>query len=123
MQSTTGAGETDAMDGANTEATAPDKDTRSAENAFGMALMFSGVRCILKYVFLPFILPVIGIAGDFSNIISLSINTMAIAAIIYSVRTFWKVDYKYKWHYLPVAGVGLLILGAFMLLDIAELAA
>lgn len=105
------------------EITTPDAATRSAENAFGMALVFSGIRCVLKYVFLPFILPVIGIAGDFSSVISLAINTMAIAAILYSVRTFWKVDYKYKWHYMPVAGVGLLILGAFMLMDITALAA
>lgn len=99
------------------------EDARSAENAFGLALAFSGVRCMLKYVFLPFVLPVIGIAGDFSSVISLTINTMAVAAILYSVRTFWKVDYRYKWHYLPVAAVGLLILGAFMLMDMAELAA
>lgn len=100
-----------------------EKTTRDAENAFGMALLFSGVRCILKYVFLPFILPAIGIAGDFSSVISLTINTMALAAIIYSVRTFWIVDYKYKWHYMPVALIGIVILTAFLLMDIGELAA
>jgi hypothetical protein len=99
-----------------------DTETRSAENAFGLALMFSGVRCVMQYVFLPFVLPVIGLAGGFSAMISLVINTMAVAAIIFSVRTFWKVDYKYKWHYLPVAAVALLLLGSFILLDIATLA-
>jgi len=102
---------------------AVDPGTRNAENAFGMALVFSGIRCVFQYVFLPFILPVIGIAGTFSAVLSLGINTMAIAAIIFSVRTFWKVDYKYKWHYLPVAAVALLLLGSFTLLDIAEIAA
>ncbi|MFW5748244.1 MAG: hypothetical protein ACOCYT_01385 [Chloroflexota bacterium] len=120
MQSTTGMNDAAAADTPETTSQI-DETTRSAENAFGIALFFSGVRCILKYVFLPFILPLIGIAGAFSSIISLVINTMAIAAIIYSVRTFWKVDYKYKWHYIPVAAFGLLLLTAFMLLDIVEL--
>jgi uncharacterized membrane protein len=98
-----------------------DATTRKAENAFSMALVFSGIRCVLMYAILPFVLPAIGVAGNFSAIVDLLINGVAIFAIFYSVRTFWKVDYKYKWHYLPVAGVALLIIGAFMVQDILAL--
>ncbi len=101
--------------------TSVDATTRKAENAFSFALVFSGIRCVLMYAFLPFVLPAIGLAGDFSAMVDLAINFIAIGAILYSVRTFWRVDYKYKWHYLPVAGVALTIIGAFIVQDVLVL--
>lgn len=94
---------------------------RNAERAFSLSLLFSGVRCILQYVVLPFILPLVGIAGEFSIYISLVINVAAIAAILYSLRTFWRIGYKYRLQYLPVALTALVLLTAFIVLDIATL--
>lgn len=92
-----------------------------AENAFSFALLFSGVRCIIMYVVLPFILPLIGVIGTFSIWLDIGINLIAIVAIIYSLRRFWIVDYKRKWQYLPVAVVALFLLVAFIGLDISML--
>jgi len=102
-------------------ADAPNSASQGAERAFSLSLMFSGVRCIIQYAVLPFMLPVIGIAGDLAVQISFVINMMAIAAIIYSIRTFFRVNYKYKWQYLPVGLVALILLSAFLLLDMAEI--
>ncbi len=96
-------------------------ETTRAERAFSFALLFSGVRCIFMYVVLPFVLPVIGIAGNFSLYIDIVINLIAIAAVVYSLRKFWIIDYKYKWQYTPVAVVALVVLVAFIGLDIHEL--
>lgn len=119
MQSTTSLGDVTPVD-APTSASEQGA-TQNAERAFSLSLLFSGVRCILQYVMLPFILPIIGIAGDFSVIISLIINTMALAGIIYSLRTFFKVNYRHKWRYVPIATVAIILLVAFMILDIAEM--
>jgi hypothetical protein len=100
-----------------------ERDTRRAEGAFSFALVFSGVRCILMYVVMPFILPIIGIAGTGAAYLDLGITVVAMGAILYSLRRFWSVDYKYKWQYLPVAVIALVILGTFMLLDIQALIA
>lgn len=96
-------------------------ETANAERAFSFALLFSGVRCIFMYVVLPFVLPLVGIAGNFSLYIDIVINIVAIAAVIYSLRKFWMIDYKYKWQYTPVAIVALLVLVAFIALDLQEL--
>lgn len=96
---------------------------RSAENAFGLSLMFSGVRCILQYAVLPFILPIIGIAGDFATHVSMVINVAAIVAIFFSLRRFWRIDYKHKWQYLGVAVVALFLLVSFLVLDFQALLA
>lgn len=99
----------------------PTKNDDRAERAFSFALLFSGVRCIIMYAILPFVLPIIGIAGTFSLYLDIAINMVAICAIIYSLRRFWLVDYKHKWSYLPVALVALVVLIAFIVLDVAQL--
>lgn len=122
MQSTTSIGDVTPVDAPATAPAASEQHaTQNAERAFSLSLLFSGVRCILQYVMLPFILPIIGIAGDFSVVISLIVNTMALAGIIYSLRTFFKVNYRHKWRYVPIATVAIILLVAFMILDIAEM--
>jgi uncharacterized membrane protein len=97
------------------------EDSEKAQQAFSFALLFSGVRCILMYVVLPFILPLIGLAGNFSIWIDIAINVVAICAIFYSLRRFWQTGYERRWQYLPVALVALFVLVAFIGLDIATL--
>jgi hypothetical protein len=95
--------------------------TQRAERAFGASLIFSGVRCILQYVILPFILPLIGVAADAAVSISLVINALAIVLIFYSLRRFWQIGYRFRWQYLGVAVFALILLGAFILLDVQTL--
>lgn len=89
-----------------------------AQNAFKFSLIFSGVRCTLQYVILPFVLPVFGIAGEVAVPFLLIINVMAIVSILYSIRRFWQINYRYKWHYLAFSVVMLVILASFIASDI-----
>lgn len=101
---------------------APD-DESEAQRAFNFSLIFTGVRCILQYIVLPFILPVVGIAADSALPILLGINIFAVISMLYSVRRFWQINYRYKWHYLLMAVVILAALTAFIAVDISELRA
>jgi hypothetical protein len=92
-----------------------------AERAFGFSLVFSGVRCILQYAVLPFILPLIGLAADVAVPLTLAINLIALASVLYSLRRFWQINYKYKWQYLPIAITAVVILCAFVVLDLHAL--
>lgn len=95
--------------------------TRRAENALTISLLFSGLRCILQYVLLPFLLPIIGVAADATVPILLLINLIAIASIFLSLRRFWTIGYKHRWSYLVVALAALTLLVAFTAYDIAML--
>jgi len=92
--------------------------TERAERAFGLSLAFSGIRCVLQYVVLPFVLPLLGIATSAASQINLVISLLAVVAIISSLRRFWKVRYHYRWQYLAVALVTLAILTTFILMDL-----
>ena len=92
-----------------------------AERAFGFSLLVSGVRCILQYVVLPFILPLVGIAAEVAVPITLAINLLAVVLILFSLRRFWQINYRHKWQYLFVALTAWVLLGAFIALDLKTL--
>ena len=94
---------------------------RRTENAFGLSLLFSGVRCVLQYAILPFVLPALGIATDAAVPLMLVISVLALVSIVASVRRFWRIGYRYRWQYLGIAIVALIVLGAFILLDLQTL--
>lgn len=91
---------------------------KSAERAFGFSLVFSGVRCVLQYAILPFVLPLFGVASDAAVPFLLLINVLAMVSIFYSLRRFFRIDYRYKWHYLGISIVTLTILTAFIIQDL-----
>jgi hypothetical protein len=100
-----------------------EQQTRRAENALTVSLMFSGVRCILQYALLPFLLPIIGVAADATVPILLGINVIAVVSIFFSLRRFWAIQYKRRWEYLAVASFAMLLLVAFTAYDIINLQA
>jgi len=100
-----------------------EEQSRQAENALTLSLAFSGIRCLLQYALLPFLLPIIGVATDATVPILLGINVIAVLSIFFSLRRFWKIGYDRRWQYLGVASVALILLVAFTVYDIATLQA
>ncbi len=100
-----------------------EEQTRQAENALTLSIMFSGVRCLLQYALLPFMLPIIGVAADTTIPILLAINVIAMVSIFFSLRRFWAIKYKRRWEYLIVASFALILLVAFTIFDIITLQA
>ena len=100
---------------------AVERDESEAQRAFKFSLIFTGIRCLLQYIVLPFILPVIGIASSTALPLLLLINVFAIISMLFSVRRFWQINYQYKWQYLLMALVILTALTAFIGLDISRM--
>ncbi len=103
------------------DAVATQPSARQAENALTLSLMFSGLRCLLQYVLLPFLLPLLGLAADVAVPILLLINLLAMVSIFFSLRRFWTIGYAHRWRYLVVAATALLLLVAFTVYDIMQL--
>lgn len=101
------------------EATPPSETTK-AERAFGLSVAFTGIRCILQYAVLPFILPIFGIAGNAAVPVVLVINVIAIVAVVTTLRRLWRISYQYRWQYLVVGVVSLIIQAAFLLFDVVK---
>lgn len=78
---------------------APRSTPDEARKAFQTSILVATVRCLLMYIVFPFVLPALGIATGVGPAIGLAIGIAAIAAIIMSVRRFWRADHSKRWHY------------------------
>jgi hypothetical protein len=94
-----------------------------AERAFGLSLAVSGLRCILQYVVLPIVLPLIGLAGGFSLAIVLVLDIVALTLLISSLRFFWRTQHPRRFDMLPLAGVIILLVIGSLSFDIWNIVA
>lgn len=92
-----------------------------ARSAFQKSLAVTACRCMMMYIVLPFVLPVVGIASGASPAIGLMIGILAIVSIIYSIRRFWRADHSKRWHYTAFGGVIIAFLIYLSVKDIIEL--
>jgi hypothetical protein len=90
-----------------------------ARSAFQKSLIISSCRCLLMYIALPFLLPIVGVASGVGPAIGLVIGILAIGSIIYSIRRFWRADHSKRWHYTVFGGI---IIGFLIYLSVKDLA-
>ena len=92
------------------DSSTPKATEASARSVLERSLLISMARCLLTYVFLPFIAPVLGVAGDVGPAVGLPIGLVAIGFNIASIRRFWRADHKYRWHYTALSSVVIVLL-------------
>lgn len=93
-----------------------------ARRPLELPLLLVGLRCVLRYVVLPFILPLLGVVtGATRGIVSgaalavlATLDLIAVMAILATLRWLWRERHPRRWQYLPVA-VALTALIAFLL--------
>jgi hypothetical protein len=97
------------------------KTLQRTESAFNASMVLVGVRCVIQYVILPFVLPVLGIAADWARPLSLAVTVVGIVAIFFTLRRFWQINYRWKWQFLGLSVFAVLFLSIFALTDLAAL--
>ncbi len=93
----------------------------SAQKAFSTSILLSTVRCMLTYVVLPLLKPVIDLSGGVGPVLGLVIGTVSAVAIIASMRRFWAADHRMRWGYTVVGGAILVLLLVQAVGDVAAL--
>jgi hypothetical protein len=99
----------------------PKASADAARKAFQTSLMVATVRCLLMYIVLPFVLPIIGVASGVGPWIGLPISIAAIVAISMSIRRFWRADHSKRWHYTVLGTVVICALIALVIQDLVEI--
>ena len=92
-----------------------------AHQGFSRSIMISGIRCVLTYVILPFVTPLIGLAPGVGPVVGLVIGTVAIVANVFSIRRFWRADHRWKIHATVLHGAVIVLLLVLLYLDLAAL--
>jgi hypothetical protein len=92
---------------------------------FEAALIVSGVRCVVRYMVLPFVLPLAGVAtaprfgidtvAAFG--ILLILDVIAGITIVATLRRLWRYQHPRRWLYLPVATMLAVVVGFLFVND------
>ena len=93
----------------------------TAEKAFGTSILISTVRCLLTYVLLPLLKPVVDLSGGVGPILGLVIGAVSATAIVYSMRRFWRANHRMRWAYTVLGGGILVLLAVQAVGDVAAL--
>jgi len=102
---------------------APENATRESlgqvERAFNLSLVVSGIRCVLAYVFLPFVAPLVGLAPGVGPTLGIAIAVVAIGANVISMRRFWRVQHPWR---RPVTVLHVGVIGFLLVLIVIDVA-
>ena len=80
----------------------------SANRLVEKSLLISASRCLLTYVVLPFLTPILGLKATMAPVLGIFLGVVAIVANVASMRRFWRADHKYRWVYTVVA-IGIIL--------------
>ncbi len=99
--------------------TAPSPAYTEAEAtaAFSASVVISGVRCLFAYVLLPWVLPLLGIAGDWGPWLGLIVGPIAIVFNVLSIRRFQRSGHKWRW---PITAINLTIIVLLVVLTFQD---
>lgn len=92
-----------------------------AYSAFQKSMLISAVRCTLTYVVFPFVLPTVGLATGVGPVIGIVIGVFAMVCDVFSIRRFFAVDHRWRWHFTIVALSVISLLWVLLIRDIAHL--
>lgn len=88
---------------------------------FGTPLLVSALRCIVRYVLLPFVLPLIGIATGVAFGVGLALDVVAAVSIVTTLRQLWRLQHPRRWQYLPMAAALVATFVFFLVSDVRYL--
>ena len=81
----------------------------TAQSAFGASILLSTVRCLLTYVVLPILKPVVDLSGGVGPAFGLLLGAVSALAIVFSMRRFVAARHRWRWGYIAI-GTGVLVL-------------
>jgi hypothetical protein len=90
-------------------------------SAFSRSILVSATRCIITYLLIPFLGPVLGLAAGVGPVVGIPVGALAIVFNVKSMRRFWRADHRFRWHYTAIGGTVIGMLVVLIALDLAEL--
>jgi hypothetical protein len=92
----------------------------SAYSSFQRSMLISAIRCTLTYVVFPFVLPAVGVATGVGPIVGIVIGVVAITCDVFTIRRFFTVDHKWRWHFSAIALAVIGLLAVLLVQDVVH---
>lgn len=92
-----------------------------AQNAFSRSIAISAARCLLTYVLLPLLGPVLGLSGALGPILGITLSLVSMVAIVAATRRFFAADHKWRWGYTFIGGGIFVLVAVQLVIDVGHL--
>jgi hypothetical protein len=99
---------------------APKLSSVQAQRAFSAAMVLSGLRCLVSYVIVPVLLPVLGIATGAGPAIGVPVALLALVFDVRGIRRFWLAGSSHRW---AMTGLYLAVMALVTFLLVQDLTA
>lgn len=94
---------------------------KSAYRNMQVAMIISGIRCIITYLVIPIAVPIIGLSGAVSAPIGVLLSLIAVITGISSLRQFWRSDHRFRWLYTGFIAFIFVVLAIALVADISTI--
>lgn len=84
-------------------------------------MLVSAVRCLVTYVLIPIVVPILSLSGWVAAPIGMALCVLAVVNGIVSMRRFWRADHRQRWMYTAFIGVVFVILAVALISDLTRL--
>lgn len=89
-----------------------------AHRAFRTSVLVSAVRCLITYLLIPILVPLLSLSGWVAAPIGIVLCVIAVVNGVVSVRRFWTADHPRRWVYTGFMAVVFVILGVAMVSEL-----
>jgi hypothetical protein len=72
-------------------------DESSTHRIFSASILLSALRCLLSYVVLPVLTPLLGAYAGVGPALGIPIGIVALVFDVRGIRRFWLADHKWRW--------------------------
>lgn len=94
----------------------------SAQRMFSQSILISAARCLITYVLLPIVAPIVGAATGIGPVVGIPLGLVAMTFDVLAVRRFWLADHRYRWICTAIYAVIISFLLFLLARDIVSLA-
>lgn len=95
-----------------------EKAGSGAHRAFRISVLVSAVRCLITYLAIPILVPLLSLSGWVAAPVGIALCVIAVVNGVVSVRRFWASDHARRWTYTTFMGVVFIILGVAMVSEL-----
>jgi hypothetical protein len=90
----------------------------SAHRIFSVSIVLSALRCLLTYIILPILTPLLGAATSVGPAIGIPLALVALVFDVLGIRRFWLADHRWRW---LMTGVYLVVMAFVVALLVGNL--
>ena len=102
--------------------TVPDgAESTEAHKAFRISVVISGIRCLITYLVVPVVVPLMSLAGWVAAPIGIALCVYAVVNGIVSLKRFWRSDHAQRWVYTGFMAIVFIVLGIALVSDLSRL--